>query len=203
MLEIHAATRPQSGGRNEDAFFYRLTPLPHAVVCDGAGRADGAAQRACDLFRRLLAEAPLDRLGQIETWLGWVSVLDASLIGVGESTFIACAILENRILGCFVGDSRAYIHGDGETRLLTDSSSKRRLGTGQARGREFCAPFLPGDRLFLLTDGAWTPFDSPARFEALLASHFQVPPHRLPETILEAASATGHLDDMTAVIIFG
>ncbi|HNV73014.1 MAG TPA: hypothetical protein PKO06_25115, partial [Candidatus Ozemobacteraceae bacterium] len=77
-------TRPAPGARtNEDCLLVGRQPVPHAVVCDGAGNAGGAAHRACRLFKQLLAATSAQDLAAVETWLGFLTVLDAHVIGIG------------------------------------------------------------------------------------------------------------------------
>ncbi len=203
MPEIHGMTRPSPGCRgNEDCLLFGTHPVPHAVVCDGAGKADGAARRACQLLQRLLSSASREEAAKPDTWLGWLPILDAHLIGIGESTFIGGALIDRLFVGVCVGDSRAYVQRSGSgVELLTKMPNKIRLGTGRARGFDFWCHLEAGDRLFLMTDGAWTPFETPERMQTLLAPHGGLPLYRLPEAILDDVSCTGHQDDMTVAVL--
>ncbi len=203
MLEIHGISRSSPGGTtNEDALDFGLTPVPHAVVCDGTGQVGGAGSRACRLFGMLFSSAHPGDLGKPRTWQKWISEMDSDLVDIGESTFLGCAVLGNRVCGCFAGDSRAYLQrSDGAVRILTDSSSKMRLGTGRAWGEWFESPFGLGDRLFLMSDGVWTPFESPERMGNLLLSKVLLPTDRFLEGILDDVIRTGHQDDMTIIAV--
>lgn len=196
-------TRPAPGARtNEDHLVVGLQPVPHAVVCDGAGNADGAAHRACRLFKQLLTATPVQDLTAAATWLGFLTVLDAHVIGIGESTCIGGALVDRRFVGAYVGDSRAYRwRPNGEVELLTTVPSKARLGSGRARGEALDTTLVPGERLFLMSDGVWTPFETPERLSALLSSRASLPLYRLSESLLDAVMQTGHQDDMTVAII--
>jgi serine/threonine protein phosphatase PrpC len=108
-------------------------------------------------------------------------------------------------VGAWVGDSRAYrIDREGGVELLTDGSSRFRLGSGRVEPRPIHRPVEPGELVLLLTDGAWTPLaGSPYRLgrlvmEAALRHLSEVPP-----AILDAASRAGRADDMTAVVVRG
>ncbi|NLI78902.1 MAG: hypothetical protein GX442_20975 [Candidatus Riflebacteria bacterium] len=200
--EIAGATRPAGGAGavNEDAFLTGTAPFPWGAVADGAGRAGGSARRALDLFRRLLVATPVDSLADPATWAAFAGPLDSHLIGLEETTFLAAGLVGDRFLGVWCGDSRAYRLGPaGEAALVTAGSRGARLGSGRARGSPFTAPAAPGMCLLLLTDGAWTPFELPARLQAVVAALPATRPADLPDALLTAAARTGHADDMTAV----
>ena len=89
-VEAYVATRPQEGRRaNEDAFLVETGGTPLIALCDGAGNAEMAAKKTLRLFRKLFAEAAAEELVRFSTWASWVSVLDSSLLGGSQSTFVA------------------------------------------------------------------------------------------------------------------
>ena len=93
-IECYAATKPQQGKTsNEDAFLIRHGQIPCAVLCDGAGNAQQAAKRVLTLFEKLLIEAPNEEVLDHATWRKWVKLLDSSLLGGNQSTFVAVAII--------------------------------------------------------------------------------------------------------------
>jgi serine/threonine protein phosphatase PrpC len=211
-FEAYGASRPQEGrSGNEDAFaILRDGPLV-AAVADGAGAAGRAAAGVLRRFGRWVVEDGPEALERFPSWSGWIGALDSSILGGSESTFLALAALagpgprRGRLVGAWVGDSRAYrIDREGGVELLTDGSSRFRLGSGRVEPRPIHRPVEPGELVLLLTDGAWTPLaGSPYRLgrlvmEAALRHLSEVPP-----AILDAASRAGRADDMTAVVVRG
>jgi serine/threonine protein phosphatase PrpC len=201
VVECFAASRPQDGrSANEDAFL--LAPQagpPWVAICDGAGHAQQAARRALRLFERLIAEADSQAVALFPTWARWAKTLDSALLGGTQSTFLAVAVLDGRVAGVCVGDSRAYLWTrDGELRILTEGASKFRLGSGSVEPFPIHAPLARGDVVLLLTDGAWTPL-SLHGLQRLVASAALGGFADLPGRILDAAGRSGRADDMTAV----
>ncbi len=89
-VECCAATRPQQGrSQNEDAFLIGRGDRPFAALCDGAGNAERAAKRVLALFEKLLNEATQDQVTAADTWAKWIKLLDSSLLGAAQSTFLA------------------------------------------------------------------------------------------------------------------
>jgi serine/threonine protein phosphatase PrpC len=201
IAERYAATMPQEGRRaNEDAFLIGHGAVPFVALADGAGNAEQAAVRVLRQFKRLFEEADADALGRFPTWQGWVKVLDSLVLGGPQSTFVGAALLEERVVGTCVGDSRAYLRDrDGRVRVLTEGASKQRLGSGRSEPFPIHERLAPSETLILLTDGAWTPL-SLNRLTQVLARHALGPLSDLPSAILEAAGRTGRADDMTAVV---
>ena len=201
-VETFAASLPQQGRtQNEDAFLIGRGERSFAALCDGAGNAERAAKRVLGLFEKLLSEASPEQVEQAETWARWVKLLDSSLLGGAQSTFIGLAIVGNEVFGACAGDSRAYLlNRKGQARILTDGAAKHRLGSGQAHAFPIRLTLAAGDVLLLLTDGAWTPL-SPYLLQKAVASagvrHFS----EVPQAILQAAGHTGRADDMTAMAI--
>ena len=211
-FEAYGASRPQEGrSGNEDAFSIRREGPFLAAVADGAGAAGRVAGRVLRQFEKLVADGGEEALGRFPAWAGWVRSLDSALLGGSESTFVAVAALagpasgEGRLVGAWVGDSRAYVVGrDGRVEILTDSSSRFRLGSGRAEPKPIHRALAPGELVLLLTDGAWTPLGSSTYrlgrlvMEAALHHLSEVPP-----AILEEAGRAGRADDMTAVVVRG
>lgn len=200
-VECYAATRCQEGRSiNQDAFLITRGAVPLIAVCDGAGQAQQVARRALNLLERLFKEADAESVAVFPTWVRWARTLDSAVRGGAESTLVAVAILEGRIVGTCVGDSRAYLWSrDGTLRILSDGAAKHRLGSGRVEPFPIHAPLASGDVVLLLTDGAWTPL-SLHGLQRLVAGAALGGFADLPGRILEAAGRTGRADDMTAVV---
>jgi serine/threonine protein phosphatase PrpC len=201
-IECYAATTPQQGKTaNEDAFLIRHGQIPCAALCDGAGNAQQAAKRVLTLFEKLLTEVTMEQLLDHATWNKLVKLLDSSLLGGNQSTFVAVAMVNGVAVGSCSGDSRVYLlNRDGELRILSDGASKFRLGSGRAEAIPIRHPLSPGETLLLLTDGAWTPlgmYPLKKAVQSVMGRHFS----EVPQAILEAAGKTGRADDMTAIAL--
>jgi len=114
-VAIYGGTKAQNG-TNEDAFL--IEPGKLAVVCDGAGNAQQAAKRVVTLFKKLADENP-DQLRDPASWQRWIKLLDSSLLGQNQSTFVGVAVVDSIAVGAVVGDSRIYLlDRDGNLRPL-------------------------------------------------------------------------------------
>jgi serine/threonine protein phosphatase PrpC len=123
-LTAYAASVPQRGHQNEDAFFIsRLTPV--VAVFDGQGNAEKAAKKAVNQLERLCIES-----GNKADWTKIAKLLDSFLLGANKSTMVAASLAEEFLSVCAVGDSRAYLVRDGQTSLLTEGANKQKLGSG-------------------------------------------------------------------------
>ncbi len=197
-VECFGVSRPQQGRVNEDAFLIGREP-PFALLCDGAGNAQQAAKRIVGLFDKLFKEAALEQVSEHDTWAGWVKLLDSSLLGGTQSTFLGIALLDGLAVGACVGDSRAYVvTREGDCRLLTEGASKFRLGSGKAEASPIRQTMTSGEILVLLSDGAWTPL-GPFLLKKAVMSAVARHLSDVPEAILEAAGRAGWADDMTAI----
>ena len=201
-MNIFAATKTQQGKTaNEDAFLIEHAPVPVAALCDGAGNAQQAAKRVLTLFKKFVGEATNEQLLDHAAWTKWVKLLDSSLLGGNQSTFVAIAIINGIAVGSCTGDSRAYLlNRDGELRILTDGATKFRLGSGKAEAFPIHQQLSPGETIMLLSDGAWTPlglYGLKKAVQSTIGRHFS----EVPVSILEAAGKSGRLDDMTAIAI--
>jgi len=203
--EAFAATLAQAGRTataNEDAFLVHAGPPFVVALADGAGHAEQAARQALRQLDGLIVGAAVH--GEIATfpaWSRWLRALDAGMTGGAQSTLVALAVLERRILGAAVGDSRACLWSrDGELTVLTEGADPRRLGSGAVAPLPIHVPFGRGDTLLLLSDGAWSPLPL-ARLRGIVARCALGPLADLPEAILAEASRTGRPDDMTVVAV--
>ncbi|MBI5492726.1 MAG: SpoIIE family protein phosphatase, partial [Deltaproteobacteria bacterium] len=176
-------------------------PVPVAVVCDGAGNAEQTARKTLKLFQLWIHDASSEQILTPETWTKWVKMLDSSLLGGYESTFLAATVLNDQLIGASAGDSRAYLVGsEGGYRFITASSNKMRLGSGEVKPFTFSLTLKHKDIVLLMTDGAWTPL-SPYLIEKTTRKaaleHFS----EVPTALLNIASKTGRWDDMTVVAL--
>ncbi|MGH9404487.1 MAG: PP2C family serine/threonine-protein phosphatase [Terriglobia bacterium] len=175
--------------------------IPFAALCDGAGNAQQAAKKVLGLFEKLFKEASPQQVAVESTWANWIRLLDSSLLGGSQSTFVGIAVVNGLAVGASAGDSRAYILSrEGDCRILTEGAKKSRLGSGQAEAFPIRQPLTTGNILLLLTDGAWTPLGPYLLKKALVSaagSHFS----EVSQAIIEAAGRTGRPDDMTAVTL--
>lgn len=201
-IECYAATVPQQGkSSNEDAFLIGHGPIRCAVLCDGAGNAQLAAKRVLASFEKLLSEASAEQVQNSATWAGWIKLLDSSLIGGNQSTFVGVAVVNGVAVGACAGDSRAYLlNRDGDLRIISDGAAKFRLGSGKAEAFPIRHALTSGEILLLLSDGAWTPlglYPLKKAVQGAMGRHFS----EVPAAILEAAGKMGRADDMTAVAL--
>jgi len=201
-IECYGLTRIQEGRKlNEDAFLIGHGTIPFAALCDGAGNAEQSAKKVLRLFQQLFNNATLGKVLTPEIWTGWLKVLDSSILGIAESTFIGVSVIGRQVIGAYVGDSRAYvIKNEGDCKLISTVPSKFRLGSGKTEPVIINLTLEPNDILLLLTDGAWTPLNPYLLSRAVRSvegEHFS----EVPTAILDAAARTGRPDDMTAVAV--
>lgn len=201
-VECYGATRPQDGGSaNEDAFVIGHGPIKFAALCDGAGHAEQVARRALKLFQTFFKEAPPESVLADATWAKWVRLLDSALLGGPQSTFVGVAVVGNEVVGASAGDSRCYVlDADGGCRIVTDSRSKARLGSGKVEPMPIWVTLRSRDILLLLSDGAWTPLSLyllKRAVRSVALKHFS----EVPQAVLDAAGRSGRADDMTTVAL--
>lgn len=202
QIECCAASRPQQGRtQNEDAFLIHRGERTFVALCDGAGNAQLAAKKVLTLFEKLVGEAAVEQLSEAPTWASWAKLLDSSLMGGAQSTFVSVGIVGQRAVGVCVGDSRAYlIDREGRCRILTEEAKKYRLGSGAVVPFPLQLSLNAKDVLLLMSDGAWTPLSLTVLQRTVMAAamrHFT----EIPGAILDAAGRTGRADDMTVVAL--
>jgi serine/threonine protein phosphatase PrpC len=201
-IEAFAATRMQDGNRsNEDAYaLLREAPLA-AVLCDGAGNAQGVARNVTQQFEAWKRQQTAEALATFPPWSRLLRQLDANLQGRPESTFLALAVLDTRVVGACAGDTRLYrFDRDGELHIESEGASKKRLGSGDVQPFPLHFTIEPGELLLMMTDGAWTPL-SHARLRQALARRATLPTVDLASALLDEAGRTGRADDMTIVVM--
>jgi serine/threonine protein phosphatase PrpC len=200
MIEIYASSRIQDGGKaNEDAFLIHRTAIPFAALCDGAGYPGQTAKRVLSLFEKLFKETNRDDIESFPTWVQWIKLLDGSLSGGNQSTFVAIAAFEDRYVGACVGDSMVYWRNtEGQVRLVTENAANYRLGSGKIDPFPIYLPCNRGDVLLIMSDGAWTPLDIHQLrnlLNKLVFNHLS----ELPPALLDEAGKYGKKDDMTVI----
>lgn len=171
------------------------------ALCDGAGNAQLAAKRVLALFEKLVGSASVEELRDAASWKSWAKLLDSSLLGGAQSTFISVAVVGQIATGVCVGDSRAYlIHRDGRCQILTEGAAKQRLGSGAIHPCPLRLSLNPRELLLLMSDGAWTPLSLGLLQRTVMGAavrHFT----EVPGAILDVAGRAGRADDMTAVTL--
>ena len=200
-VEAFAASLPQEGHSvNQDAFWIRPGDPVIVALADGAGAAEQAARRVVRQFDSLIAAGSASEVESFPAWSSWLRALDGGMVGAAQSTFVALAVLEDRVVGASVGDSRAYLWSrEGLLQILTEGGSKLRLGSGRIKPSPIYAPLHRGDIVLLMSDGAWTPL-AVSRLRDTIAAAALGRLADLPEVILREASRTGVADDMTVVV---
>lgn len=192
---IYVAGVPQPGHPNEDAVFVgRLAVAPLAAVFDGQGNAEGAAKKAVRQLERLYTESG----GRLD-WAKTTRLLDSHLLGANKSTMVALSILEDAVLLCGVGDSRAYLVRNGQANILTEGASKQKLGSGAVQPLIKRIDVQDRDLILLMTDGAWTRFSLYQLGQTVMKNLLSLP--ELPNSILKQAAKGGTCDDMTVAAI--
>jgi serine/threonine protein phosphatase PrpC len=196
-VECYGASRVKDGGAaNEDAYWIARQDSRVAALCDGAGNAQLCGGRTVRLFGEMVQSGTLE-VERFPAWTGWLKSVDASLAGGAQTTFVGVAALEDRIVGAYSGDSRAYLVNEHGCRVLTEQAC-RRLGSGEAEPRPIHERVGQRDVILLMTDGAWTPLQPPAiqRVVMGLTTHHLCD---VPPALLDLAGARGRPDDMTVV----
>jgi len=192
---IYAASIPQPGHPNEDAFFVgRLPGAPLAALFDGQGNAEGAAKKAVRQLERLYT----DSRGKLD-WIKTAKLLDSHLLGANKSTMVAASLAGDALSICSVGDSRAYLIRNGQASILTEGAGKQQLGSGNIAPLVKELAVQDRDLLLLMTDGAWTRFSLYLLAQTVMKSLMNLP--ELPDAILRQAAKGGVSDDMTVAAI--
>ena len=201
-MEIYANSRTQDGRTaNEDAFLIGRGSVPYVALCDGSGNAGQVAKRGLKILDGLASPASAEEFQLFPTWANWIRLMDSALLGGAQSTFLAVAIMQDRVVGACAGDSRLYyLPFDGEIQILTEEAGKSRLGSGEVSPFPIHHRIRQGDILLLMSDGAWTPLNLTKLRNIKIkasASHFS----DFPALILDEAGRSGRADDMTVVAI--
>jgi len=195
MATIYAASLPQPGHANEDAFFIgRLQSAPLVAVFDGQGNAEGAAKKAARQLERLY----VDSKGHLD-WMKTVKLLDSHQMGANKSTLVAASIAEDGVCICAVGDSRVYLIRSGQASILTEGAGKQQLGSGNITPLIKELAVQDRDLLLLMTDGAWTRFSLYVLAQTVMKNLTNLP--ELPHSILKQAARGGICDDMTVAAV--
>jgi serine/threonine protein phosphatase PrpC len=119
-VECYGASRAKDGGApNEDAYWISRHDGRVAAVCDGAGHAQTCGARTVRLFGEMVRSGTLD-VERFPAWSSWLTSIDASLAGGAQTTFVGVAVLRDRIVGAWCGDSRAMLVNEHGCRILTE-----------------------------------------------------------------------------------
>ena len=198
-LECYAASRARDGQQasaNEDAFWILRPDSNVAVLCDGAGHAQRCAAKVVQLFGRQIQSGAFE-VERFPAWASWLKSTDAMLAGGPQTTFVGVAAVNDRLVGAYAGDSRAYVINEHGCRLVTESPC-RRLGSGEAEPTPIYEPIAPRDIVLLMSDGAWTPLSLPMLHRIVVTKGTQ---HlsEVPPALIDQAGRNGRLDDMTVI----
>ena len=199
-MEIFASSRRQDGRTtNEDAFLIGRGLVPYAALCDGSGNAGQVGKRALKILEGLVSQASVEEFELFPTWANWTRLLDSALIGGPQSTFLAAALVKDRVVGVCAGDSRLYhLQFGGGIQILTEDAGKSRLGSGKVEPFPIHQRVSRGDVLLLMSDGAWTPLNL-LKLERLWGKSASIHFSDFPGLILDEAGKMGRADDMTVV----
>lgn len=198
-MECYGSSRPRDGSAsNEDAFWIQRPASAVAVLCDGAGNAQHCAAHVVRQFARQVESAAFD-VQRFPAWSQWIRTTDAAMAGGPQTTFVAVAVVEDRLVGAYAGDSRAYIVNEAGCRVLTEQPGKR-LGSGEADASPVFEPLQPRDTVLLMSDGAWTPLPLTIIHRQVMAARLQAFAD-LPGALLDAAGRHGRADDMTVIAL--
>jgi serine/threonine protein phosphatase PrpC len=190
-LKAYAASVPQPGRQNEDAFFIdRLYPL--VAVFDGQGNAENVAKKAARQLERLCREN-----GSKPDWTKTAKLLDSYLLGVNKSTMVAASLTEDMVSVCCVGDSRAYLVRNGQVTILTEKANKQKLGSGSVQPLVKQITVKDRDLVLLMTDGAFTPLSLYLLSKITVKNLLNLP--ELPHELLKQSTKAGIWDDATVV----
>ncbi len=211
------------------------------IVADGVGksrRGDRAAEQVIELLPAYVArhlpgtdlgdgQAPA-RFGQAVVQLSDDLYArsrspDSDLAGA-NTTVVAAVITDSRAVIAHLGDSRAYLHRDGQVQRLTSDHTvvQAVMNAGELSAEEAAhhpnrstltrhvlmppparpdvsaLDLHPGDRILLCSDGLHGVVDD-ATLAAILTSHPD--PADACRTLIEAANQAGGPDNITAVVV--
>jgi serine/threonine protein phosphatase PrpC len=148
----------------------------------------------------VIREVEISEPAEIEdstTWQGWIKIVDSSLLGGHQSTFIAVTVIGNAVVGASAGDSRLCLFSrEGDLHILTENT--KRLGSGHAEAFMIRHSLRFGEILLMMSDGAYGPLSMYALKKAIVSAasrHFS----EMPEAILNAAKSRE--DDATVVAL--
>ena len=198
-VECYGASRAAGhGGPNEDAYWIARGGAVAVALCDGAGHAQQCGARTVQLFAQRVDTGALE-LASFPSWRQWLVRTDAGLVGGEQTTFLGVALVEDRLLGGYVGDSRAFLVNEHGCRLVTTERTPR-LGSGETNPLPIHERLAPRDVVLLMSDGAWGPLSACA-IHATVMSRTMDHLADLPGALLDIAGARGRADDMTIVAL--
>lgn len=200
MLRVQSAVASYRE-RVEDAVgVFRCDDAYVLVVADGVGGMGGGARAAELVVERVKHVAQHEPLAEltVDRWSAVMSETDRLIqedSAAGESTAVVAMVHAERVWGASVGDSEAWLVGEGTDQVLTEDQHRKRLGCGKARPVAFEGPFSQG-ALVLASDGLF----GPASREAICSTLRVASP--TPERLVDLARGrSGTLYDDVGLIL--
>ena len=209
--------------RNEDAMAFAVVGAPAepeaivAIVCDGVGSTERAAEAARAASDAALAEI-VDRLADgadadeathravVQAYAA-VRVLGDPETSAPSCTFVSAVATKQAITVGWIGDSRAYWVADGDSRLLTRDDADpvagaliRWIGADAEQGPPNLAVLPAGSpgRLVVCSDGLWNYLPTA---ENLAAEMSGGPPLTVAADLTAVALRGGGRDNITVVVL--
>jgi serine/threonine protein phosphatase PrpC len=167
------------------------------ILADGAGNSSsgkGAAEYFVGEIKKEVGRTCLSNDGMVNMFRG----IDHSITD-GETTGILVQVTDNKIVGCSVGDSKAFTCINGEFTELTEGQSRKPLlgnGVAKPKGFESCDPY---DYLIVGSDGFWNYTKTDKIRSALYGVDFPVSATRLTELVRLKSGALS--DDVTVIVL--
>ncbi len=218
---------------NEDSLYPKVSGSSSGpeilMVADGMGGAVGgevASRLAVEAASKDPADAdtpPSERVLAANEAVVQAAEQDRQLAGMGTTMTLAALYPDGRAVLAHAGDSRAYLHRDGNLEQLTTDHSlvgemvalgriskeearhhphrhlvTRVLGLGPISVDEIEIQLQPGDRLLLCSDGL-TDMVSDLMIDEMLGAGGGVEPTAW--ALIEQANAAGGVDNTTVVVI--
>jgi PPM family protein phosphatase len=166
-MTIISHTEPGDKPSNEDYVIARAHPLSDkgyvCLLADGqGGRDNGAAasRAACEAVWSYAAGLPFKQLFHRGEWLRILRQADQDVSRTGGfTTLIALAVYSTHAAGASNGDSKTLFMRRRESFEVIEWTQKQRknppVGSGAADFQPFSYRTKSGDRILMLSDGAW------------------------------------------------
>lgn len=166
-MTISFHSEPGEKGSNEDFVIARAHPLSDdgyiCLLADGqGGRSNGAAasRAACEAAWRYATALPFRQLLRKGEWLRILSKTDQDVSRTGGfTTLIALAVDSTHAAGISNGDSKMLFMRRRESLEVIEWTQQQPknppVGSGVAEFASFSYKTKSGDRILMLSDGAW------------------------------------------------